>query len=252
MFFCNPFQETKDDGGPLSFPFRLDHEKLPWLTALTGKGEDSPGLIKSTASWSTDSCCDDDYNLSDGHSHPVFHDAVSSEACEPSRSFWNDTARRRQLISVTVMGILMVIGCWHCYSNSYHHNITLVSLLDFFNGHRISVQNIAVRIWNVLPTAAMLMEQVTLLLRQASKIDNAILSLFRWDEVDYAIVDFTKRTILYMEKRMMDVGTETVTLASSLSFTENLFRFILQTIHAPSTIQALALLDFIDADTLES
>jgi len=51
-------------------------------------------------------------------------------------------------------------------------------------------------------------ERMMLVLELSNKIDNAILSLFRWDDVDDAIVERIKKAILFMGKLMMDYTRE--------------------------------------------
>ena len=120
------------------------------------------------------------------------------------------------------------------------------TILQAFRDATIWSKSAVVRIWDEVPTFTLVTEQMISFLAILDKIDAAIWSLFQWDEVDDAIVDWTKQTIVYVGKGILDITREVITIISTSALMEHLARSILQTIiDAPCSNQALALLDLV-------
>ena len=89
------------------------------------------------------------------------------------------------------------------------------TILQAFTDATIWSKSAAVRIWDEVPTFALVTEQMVSFLATLDKIDAAIWSLFQWDEVDDAIVDWTKQTIVYVGKGILDMAREVITMVCS-------------------------------------
>lgn len=184
MFFCNPWHHHgKDDTDRLL----EDNDKLSWLSPSFDSAT-TPGL-ESMAS----SCLED----LDSSSRSFFSDAPAFDAIFRKGSF-RKTKRRKHRMT---LGMFLFLGLfWYCHSYSNNTIATADTL--------IWIKSSAVRIWNGVPCLIVMNERMMLVLELSNKIDNAILSLFRWDDVDDAIVERIKKAILFMGKLMMDYTRE--------------------------------------------
>mmetsp|Transcript_31858 Transcript_31858/g.77216 ORF Transcript_31858/g.77216 Transcript_31858/m.77216 type:complete len:288 (-) Transcript_31858:209-1072(-) len=282
MFFCNPFQQPTgrkedDDGDNNRFRCLIDDINFSWRPSFDfGASINSSNNLRSrTASFSTGSVSTFD-GAEDNNfvSNERFRDASSSDNNRQRISPLNTTTKGKKTRSTasqfqrskltrssSKLMILLLCCCvillgirilgWH-YDRMTTNDALESSMMIVMKDTIISS---ALRIWNgVVPSTSKLIEIL-------GKIPSAISSLFRWDEVDDAIIDWIKRTIILVPQKILAVVTSTTTttaiydpattlLPSMQTLMEHVSRLILRTIEnftgpAPGAQQALALLDFL-------
>mmetsp|Transcript_31857 Transcript_31857/g.77213 ORF Transcript_31857/g.77213 Transcript_31857/m.77213 type:complete len:288 (-) Transcript_31857:209-1072(-) len=282
MFFCNPFQQPTgrkedDDGDNNRFRCLIDDINFSWRPSFdfgaSINSSNNMNLRSRTASFSTGSVSTFD-GAEDNNfvSNERFRDASSSDSNRQRISPLNTTIKGKKTRSTTQfqrskltrssskLMILLLCSCvillgirilgWH------YDRMTTNDILESSSSMIIIIKDTiissAVRIWNgVIPSTSKLIEIL-------GKIPWAISSLFRWDEVDDAIIEWTKKTIILVPQKISEVVTSTTAihdpattlLPSMQTLMEHVSRLILGTIEnftgpAPGAQQALALLDFL-------
>lgn len=224
MFFCNPFdqnarrKEENDDGGSPFRLFLIDNGNIPWMPSFDNTSRSNSPIRKPTSSFSTRSTVTFD-GTEDHFGRPNRSSDFTIFRQRPSPTSPTRPSTRLQRIKwflkllillscITIPGILLLQQHW---SN------TNTTALESFINDTGRIKSAAVRIWNdAVPSTRKLMATTGTCIGASieilHKIPGGITSLFQWDEVDEAIIDWIKSTIMLLAKKSLNMGRETVTL----------------------------------------